>query len=237
MHRERDSENIGSPNNMKHHNAALLLAVIIPSSVAAIRVGPAAATRRAFLGGISAAALAPRTASAERPAIESEEAILQRAYKNELDFEAVIQRAKLNALITGERASCDELERIIYVDQEAVAFEKGKLEGLRVLQVNEIDDSSAADAVEAIIKRVEITKKKIEKQVVKLKQKEKSNGCRASFFERPNYDLKSTYDSKPSYDPSRPSYDSKPSYDYKKSYDPSKPSYEWEDKPSYDRKY
>jgi hypothetical protein len=78
-----------------------------------MRIGPAAATRRAFLGGISAAALAPSTASAQT---EPEDIILQRALNNELGFERVIQRAKGDALISGDKATCDELERIIYVD-------------------------------------------------------------------------------------------------------------------------
>ena len=187
---------------MKYAHAALLLATVMPSSVAAMRIGPAAPTRRAFLGGISAAALAPSTASAQTT--EPEDIILRRALNNELGFERVIQRAKGDALISGDKATCDELERIIYVDQEAVAFEKGKLEGLNVLQTNEIGDGATASAVESIIERVEATKKKIEKQVVKLKQKERSSGCRERFFEStPSYDLKPSYDSKPSYDYSR----------------------------------
>jgi hypothetical protein len=180
---------------MKRAHAALILAIVIPSSVAAMRIGPAAATRRAFLGGISAAALAPSTASAQT---EPEDIILQRALNNELGFERVIQRAKGDALISGDKATCDELERIIYVDQEAIAFEKGKLEGLGVLQTNEIGDGATASAVESIIERVEATKEKIEKQVVKLKQKERSAGCRERFFEsKPSYDC---YDLKPSYE-------------------------------------
>jgi len=208
---------------MKHYRAALLLAVSTSSSVTTLRIGPAATTRRALLGGISAAALAPLIASAD---IEPEDVILQRALKGEIDFERVIQRAKADALISGDKATCDELERIIYVDQEAVAFEKGKLEGLRVLQVNEIDSitDSGASAVESIIKRVEITKKKIEKQIVRLRQKEKSSGCRASLFDlRSNYESKPSYDSKPSYSFDSKSYDSKvydakPSYDYNSRY-------------------
>ena len=122
---------------MRPVHPALLFALFTPST--AMRIGPAAATRRAFLG-ISAAALAPGSAGAET---EPEDVILRRALDNNLSVQRVIQRAKEDALISGDKASCEELERIIEVDQEAVAFEMGKLEGLAILQTNEIGDDSS----------------------------------------------------------------------------------------------
>ena len=65
---------------MRPVHAALLFALFTPS--AAMRIGPAAATRRAFLG-ISAAALAPGSAGAET---EPEDVILRRALSSNLSL-------------------------------------------------------------------------------------------------------------------------------------------------------
>ena len=179
---------------MRPVHPALLVALFTPSAV--MRIGPAAATRRAFLG-FSAAALAPGSAGAET---EPEDVILRRALDNNLSFQRVIQRAKEDALISGDKASCEELGRIIEVDQEAVAFEMGKLEGLAILQTNEIGDDASAVYVGSIIKRVEKTKTKIEKQIVRLKQKEKSAGCYRAYDSKPSSAFKTSTDFKKSTD-------------------------------------
>merc|ERR1712100_714727 len=56
--------------------------------------------------------------------------VYARADAGKLNSARVIQRAKEGKLVDGSGATCDELDKLIAVDKEALEFEKDKLEAL-----------------------------------------------------------------------------------------------------------
>lgn len=142
--------------------------LVFAAAAAALKVEPTAQlSRRAAISalGMATAAFAPPSAFADE---NDEDAVLQRARTNKLNVERVIKRAKAGKLIDGQRATCSELERMIKVDSQAVAYEKGKLAGLEAIG----DDT---DDVRKTIEIVKTTEAKIAEQVkaLKLLKKEK----------------------------------------------------------------
>ena len=88
----------------------------------------------------------------------------KRADEGVLSSARVIQRAKDGKLVDGSGASCDELAKIIAIDQKAVKFEKDK-------------EAQGAKADPAEKKTVAEAEKAIEKQLTKLAALQKSKGC------------------------------------------------------------
>lgn len=91
--------------------------------------------------------------------------VYKRADEGVLSSARVIQRAKEGKLVDGSGASCDELAKIIAIDQKAVKFEKDKIEA----------QGAKADPAEK--KTVLEAEKAIEKQLAKLATLQKSKGC------------------------------------------------------------
>jgi hypothetical protein len=126
------------------------------SSVAALRISPAATSRRAVLGGL-AAAMAPLAAFA------ADSDVLERARSDSLTYERAIERAKAGELVkpaTLKKATCYDISKLIMIDEQAIIFEKGKLAGLGNAPGSEKDE---------ILKTVEKTEKKISEQLKMLK--------------------------------------------------------------------
>ena len=139
--------------------------LVFAAAAAALKVEPTAQlSRRAAISalGMATAAFAPPSAFAAKGDENDEDAVLQRAKANKLNVERVIKRAKAGKLIDGQRASCTELERMIKIDSQAVAYEKGKLAGLEAIG----DDT---DDVRKTIEIVKTTEAKIAEQVKALK--------------------------------------------------------------------
>jgi bifunctional DNA-binding transcriptional regulator/antitoxin component of YhaV-PrlF toxin-antitoxin module len=91
--------------------------------------------------------------------------VYKRADEGVLSSARVIQRAKDGKLVDGSGASCDELAKIIAIDQKAVKFEKDKIEA----QGAKADPAEKKTVIEA--------EKAIEKQLTKLAGLQKSKGC------------------------------------------------------------
>lgn len=86
-----------------------------------------------------------------------DEAIYKRADEGKLNSARVIERAKDGKLVKGEGATCKELDALIQIDRDAIAFEKDKLEALEYYggQEAEIQKKIVADAEKAIENQVE----------------------------------------------------------------------------------
>ena len=93
----------------------------------------------------------------------------KRSADNELRYDKVIRRAKADRLVNGEGAECYELERIIETDEAAVAYEKGKLAGLK--------KKGSSEEVKKLEKIVKTTEAKITKQVTRLQKLQKEKLC------------------------------------------------------------
>ena len=91
--------------------------------------------------------------------------VYKRADEGVLNSARVIERAKAGKLVDGQGASCLELERIIKVDQKAVAFEKDKLDAMGSA-ADPKDKQTVAKAEEAIVAQIE-----------KLSGLQKAKGC------------------------------------------------------------
>merc|ERR1719152_184537 len=108
-------------------------------------------TRRAAVAAAGPVALAPLAAFAlNRP---EDAAIYARADKGQLNAARAIERAKQGDLVNGSSATCDELDKLIAVDREAIEFEKEKIE------------AGAADKA-----KVQAVEDKLQEQVNKLKK-------------------------------------------------------------------
>jgi hypothetical protein len=92
----------------------------------------------------------------------SDEEVYERADDNKLGLARVIERAKTGKLVDGSSATCSELEKIIRVDQEAVQFEKDKLEAMPNDPAQKKIVADAEKAIEAQI--VKLNKKRAEKK-------------------------------------------------------------------------
>jgi CO dehydrogenase/acetyl-CoA synthase epsilon subunit len=86
------------------------------------------------------------------------------ADEGSLNAARVIERAKQDLLVDGSSASCDELDKLIAADREAMEFEKEKLDA--------IGGSDPAQKA-----KVQATEEKIQSQVNKLKQLRKDKSC------------------------------------------------------------
>merc|ERR1712205_279794 len=92
--------------------------------------------------------------------------VYKRADEGVLSSARVIQRAKEGKLVDGSGATCDELAKIIAIDQKAVKFEKDKLEA----QGDKVDP-----AEKKIVAEAELA---IEAQLKKLAGLQNSKGCK-----------------------------------------------------------
>jgi hypothetical protein len=92
----------------------------------------------------------------------SDREVYERADDNQLGYARVIERAKAGKLVDGSSATCSELEKIIRVDQEAVQFEKDKLEAMPNDPAQKKIVADAEKAIEAQI--VKLNKKRAEKK-------------------------------------------------------------------------
>lgn len=139
--------------------AALLL-----SSGEALKIQPQGLSRReAFAKGAALSALVPLAAFADlKKATDAE--IYARADAGNLNAARVIERAKQDLLVDGSSATCDELDKLIAADREAVEFEKEKLEAL-----------GGSDAAQTA--KVKAIEDKIQGQINKLKELRKTKAC------------------------------------------------------------
>ena len=94
---------------------------------------------------------------------KSDEGVYRRADENRLGWARVIERAKTGKLVDGSSATCSELEKIIRVDNEAIQYEKDKLEAM---PNDPAQKKVVADAEKAI-----------EAQIVKLNNKRQEKKC------------------------------------------------------------
>merc|ERR1719198_1066302 len=94
--------------------------------------------------------------------------VYARADEGKLNSARVIQRAKEGKLVDGSSATCEELDKLIVVDKQALQFEKDKLEAL-----------GGKDKEQAKI--VADVEAKIEAQVKKLEAKKGEKSCSAGF--------------------------------------------------------
>ena len=58
--------------------------------------------------------------------------VYRRAEEGKLNSALVIQRAQEGRLVSGEGATCKQLDAIIAIDKDALEFEKNKLKALQV---------------------------------------------------------------------------------------------------------
>jgi predicted transcriptional regulator len=143
-----------------------ILVACLLVSASALQVGPTAVSgRRAALAKAAslAATAVPLAAFAELKQA-SDADVYARADSGKLNAARVIQRAKDGELVDGSSATCSELDKLIAVDQDALEFEKEKLEAM----------GGNDPAQKKIVADVE---KKIEAQVKKLKELKKTKGC------------------------------------------------------------
>jgi len=139
-------------------------AALLISSGEALKIQPQGLSRReAFAKGAALSALVPLAAFADlKKATDAE--IYSRADAGTLNAARVIERAKQDLLVDGSSATCDELDKLIAADREAVEFEKEKLEA-----IGGTDKAQAA--------KVQAIEDKIQSQVNKLKELRKDKSC------------------------------------------------------------
>lgn len=138
----------------------ILTAAFLVASGDALRISPTAMTRRAAIGAAAAALpLAPLAAFAELKQASDGE-VYARADSGKLSSARAIERAKKGTLVDGSSASCDELEKIIAVDREAIQFEKEKLDAIGDNPQQRKVVADAEKAIEAQVKKLEGLKKK-----------------------------------------------------------------------------
>merc|ERR1719424_434408 len=131
-----------------------LVAAFVVSSGDALRID-GLNTRRAA---VSAAAELKKAGDAD---------IYARADAGKLNAARTIERAKTGDLVDGSSANCDELDKLIAVDREAVEYEKEKLEAL-----------GGNNAVQK--KTVQEVEDKLQAQINKLKVIRKDKGCQSA---------------------------------------------------------
>jgi len=88
-----------------------------------------------------------------------DESIYKRADEGKLNAARVIERAKAGDLVSGEGATCKELDAIIQIDKDAIEFERDKLEALEYYGTGQGEKETqlkiVADAEKAIETQVE----------------------------------------------------------------------------------
>merc|ERR1740130_1338576 len=150
-----------------------LVAAFVVSSGDALRID-GVNTRRAAIAS-SALSLVPLAAFAELKQAGDAD-IYARADAGKLNAARVIERAKTGDLVNGSSATCDELDRLIAVDREAIEFELEKIE-----------DMTDPDQK----KKVKGYADKIQAQIDKLKVIRKEKGCASA---QANLKQKSDFD-------------------------------------------
>jgi predicted transcriptional regulator len=140
-----------------------LVAAFVVSSGDALRIDGLNTRRAAVTSAASALSLVPLAAFAELKKAGDAD-IYARADAGKLNAARVIERAKTGDLVDGSSANCDELDKLIAVDREAVEFEKEKLEAL-----------GGSDAAQK--KKVKDVEDKLQAQINKLKVIRKDKGC------------------------------------------------------------
>ena len=141
----------------------IVVAASLIASGDALNVPVAGMSRRAaFAKAAALIPLVPLAAFAELKQA-SDADVYARADAGKLNAARVIERAKAGKLVDGSSATCSELEKIIRVDQEAVQFEKDKLEAM---PNDPAQKKIVADAEKAI-----------EAQIVKLNAKRREKNC------------------------------------------------------------
>ena len=146
----------------------LLIGALIVVSGDALKIGAGtAASRRAVLLGACMPLGASPAFAALKQASDGE--VYKRADMGQLNAARVIERAKKGTLIDGSSASCAELNRIIAVDNEALEFEKDKLDAIEAYGTGEekVKQTKIVDEAEQAIF----------KQIQKLKLLRVSKGC------------------------------------------------------------
>lgn len=137
-----------------------IIAAFVVSSGDALRMD-GLNTRRAAIAS-TASAMMPLAAFAVTDA-----EIYQRADQGKLNAARAIERAKTGDLADGKGATCDELDALIAVDREAVAFEKDKLATIG-------SDGSDDDGVAMVVQQ---TEDRLQQQIFKLQKRKKEKEC------------------------------------------------------------
>eukprot|EP00964_Phaeocystis_antarctica_P102997 scaffold68303_cov48-Phaeocystis_antarctica.AAC.1 len=156
-----------------------LVAAFVVSSGDALRIDGLNTRRAAIASAASALSLVPLAAFAELKQAGDAE-IYERAREGKLNAarvrpppisivgaagllgHPVIERTKTNDLVDGSSASCDELDKLIAVDREAIEYELETIEAMA--------DGSQKDKVKGYADRIQA-------QVDKLKGTRKAKGC------------------------------------------------------------
>jgi len=138
-----------------------LVAAFVVSSGDALRIDGLNTRRAAIASAASALSLVPLAAFAELKQAGDAE-IYERAREGKLNAARVIERTKTNDLVDGSSASCDELDKLIAVDREAIEYELETIEAMA--------DGSQKDKVKGYADRIQA-------QVDKLKGTRKAKGC------------------------------------------------------------
>merc|ERR1740130_1815036 len=143
-----------------------LVAAFVVSSGDALRIDGLNTRRAAVSAAASAVSLVPLAAFAELKKAGDAD-IYARADAGKLNAARTIERAKTGDLVDGSSANCEELDKLIAVDREAVEYEKEKLEAL--------GGSNAAQK-----KTVQEVEDKLQAQINKLKVIRKDKGCKTA---------------------------------------------------------
>lgn len=165
----------------------LLAAALIIVSSEAIELNPASMSRRAAvaslasLGGLPVASLAKAPDLPYDPELYAGYSrqnydVYARANDGNLDVTRAIERAKSGDLVVGASATCEELERLVTIDQEALQFEENKVKGLKE-GLKSSSSQSVKDFKEAELARVEAAEAKLQSQVGKLKALRQEKDC------------------------------------------------------------
>lgn len=140
------------------YRIAALAAFLV--SADALKIGAGMTRRTAVAKVASLAAVAPLAAFADLKKAGDAE-IYANADANKLNAARAIERTKTGDLVDGSSATCQELDRLIKVDREAIEFEKEKIDARFG------NDKDKVQAVED----------KLQAQVDKLKKIRKDKGC------------------------------------------------------------
>merc|ERR1719217_1374732 len=119
-------------------------------------------SRRTVFAKASLAPLVPLAAFAELKQASDAE-VYARADAGSLNSARVIQRAKEGKLVDGSSATCEELDKLIVVDKQALQFEKDKPEALGGKDKEQAKIVADVEAkIEAQVKKLQFEKDKLE---------------------------------------------------------------------------
>jgi len=97
--------------------------------------------------------------------------VYNRASSNDLKYFRVIERAKNGDLVSGESATCAELDALIKIDEEAVVYEKAKYR--RLMSSKSVPTFAKESAGQRVIE----SEAAIAKQVSRLSAIKAKKGC------------------------------------------------------------